>query len=77
MSRWWYAVGQGEGGWWDAWVPSAREKAGEAGAVLRSETPVFGWIAQNRRDHKFYPCRDGAQGAVPAWIWYGDIGKGS
>lgn len=73
MARWWCAVPQDGAIWWDALVESAKEEAARAGAVLRSERPVFGWIAENARDRKLYPCKDSARGAMPAWIWYGDI----
>lgn len=71
--RWWYAAEQNAEYWWDGLVAEVRDKAAEAGAVLRSETPVFGWMAENRRDRRLYPCSDSARGARPAWIWYGDI----
>jgi hypothetical protein len=73
--RWWYVVRQDSGTWWDGHLASAREAARAAGATLRAQTPVWGWVAENRRDRKWYPCKDSARGAVPAWIWYGDIEK--
>jgi hypothetical protein len=45
-----------------------------AGAVLRSDEPVAGWVSnQISRDRKDWPCGEGARGARPAWIWTGDV----
>lgn len=74
-TRWWYAVPMSDDSWWDSALGSAREAAQRDGAVLRSQTPVWGWVsAQHSRDGKEYPCKDSTAGARRAWIWYGDIG---
>jgi hypothetical protein len=70
--RWWYAVSAEQEHWADTAVAAAREAAADDGAVLRSEVPVYGWMAENRRDRRWYPCKDSTAGARRAWIWYGD-----
>lgn len=79
MSRWWTFVPQGthqgeascKG--WDEHLADVKAHAVAAQAILRTQVPVDGWVAENMRDRKWYPCKDGVRGAVRAWIWYGDI----
>lgn len=64
-------------------VPKARKfahrvklkRAAEAaGATLRSELPVMGWVSNRlSRDGKDWPCAQGAQGARRTWMWTGDV----
>jgi hypothetical protein len=47
--------------------------AAAAGAKLRSDDPVPGWVAPYSRDGKTYVCNPRTQGARPAWVWAGDV----